>query len=158
MPKIKISENDLTLGTTVESLSNTVYIPGGVVEKYTEKITFVTGKDAKGKDITETRDVDFVLLEDSLQGLKPFKLISSKEVLNLKSKTARYKAVLDSGEVLPVGHPEIIEKPFIKIGASFELASALVGNGCYVIYEVVLPSTVTEDGFEARWAKLQDKN
>lgn len=143
MPKTIINEIDNTSGASSSSLTNTVYIPGGILQKFTTEV------EVEGKKVSA--ECAFKACAGTDADLKPHLLTSVSDLVALVEEdveaTYTYTVDGESGEINKNVAP--------AQGISYALAKYLLNNGCYVLFQMVLNDTNTE--WTNRMTELKDK-
>ena len=136
MPKTLVNEIDNTSGASSSSLTNTVYIPGGIARKVTEGNIEYTFTQLEGEH-TESE-------------LLPHLLTSAADLDALVEGFGAIYSHDESGTVTTVTKPVA---PAHRI--SYALAKYLLNNGCYVLFQIVI--TDGEDAWNTRFEEIKDK-
>lgn len=144
MPKTLINEIDNTSGASTSSLSNTVYIPCGIVQTIIKKVGDVdTNFNFESLDEGHTEEELLPHLLKTKEDLyAPEESFGAKYTYTYEESGEEVKLT----EIVPVA-PQHKE--------SFALAEHLLANGCFVLLQIV-----TEDAQESwrkRFVELRDK-
>lgn len=165
MPKTLINEIDNTGSASASVLTNTVYIPGGMVSsihvvKDDEDVTCTFKRFVKATSSSEYTEVaEEELLPRLLTKKSDLGALTSDAIPDILAEYEGSYTIepQESGES-PTTQTVTEHRPVMAVeGMSYKLAEALLNNGCFVLFGIVSPAGDTEALWTSKFTKLQDR-